>query len=103
MRDADLEVARLTSQVGVLEAQLAAAKAARDAALERHARLGRIYGATRGLRTATIRQLEAHLVGADGQDAVRVVAAVAFLRRASMVDAEWDASARPSGSVGSAP
>lgn len=87
MRDADLEVAHLTAQVGVLEQQLAAAKRRCDLGglAEEKARLGRVYGATRGLRTGALRQLE------DGGD---VGVAVAFLRAAERLDAEWDATRR---------
>lgn len=89
MLDADQRIANLVVQVGVLEQQLATAKkrlsdcaAARDAALEHAARLSRIYGATRGLRTASIRRLE------TGDAPV----ALAHLHQAEDFDAAWDAS-----------
>ena len=81
MRDHDLDIARLTTQVGDLEHQLAAAKADRDAAFARCARLGRLYGATRGLRVEALRQLRAP----------RVNNAIAVLERAAEMDGEWDA------------
>lgn len=85
MRDADLEIARLVTHVGVLEQQLDRAKRDRDAALSYAARLGRLYGATRGLRTEAARQieLEAYAIAAD------------CLSRAALTDAEWDATKPP--------